>query len=68
MARFKPIGQLGLGWLLMLAGMCALLDSVVPVSRARSQAGLAAEASVGFALTVIGWLLRRAALSRSDGR
>ncbi len=67
MASLKPIGQLGLGWVLMLGGMLAVLDSAVPVSRARSAGGLAAEASAGFAVVVVGWLLRRAAMHRNDG-
>ncbi len=67
MAKLKPIGRLGLGWLLMLGGMAGLMDSALPVSHGRSSGSLAAEASAGFAVLVVGWLLRRAALTRNDG-
>jgi hypothetical protein len=66
MAKLKPIGRLGVGWLLMLGGMLALLDSLIPFSAARSSGSLAAEASAGFSVLVVGWLLRRSALPRND--
>jgi len=68
MSALRSIARLGLGWLLMLAGMAMLLDSGMPASRPRSPFFPAAEALGGFVLTVAGWFLRHTATKPQGSR
>jgi hypothetical protein len=64
MAGWKPNVRIGLGWMLMMAGAMAILDSGTAL-RPRSKFLSGAEALGGFVLIVIGWWLRRHA-TRTD--
>jgi hypothetical protein len=64
MAGGKPIVMLGCGWALMLAGALLLMDACVRY-RPDNPARAALESTGGFAIVVVGWLLRRVAIAKS---
>ncbi|MCS7337817.1 MAG: hypothetical protein NZ739_06210 [Verrucomicrobiae bacterium] len=64
MARKKGNWLLGAGWAAIILGTLMILDACIRLGpRQMSLAGL--EASTGFAVAVVGWLLRRAAVTQA---
>ncbi len=60
----KRLVRLVLGWVLMLAGVLLLLDSVLP-AKSYGRSGETAEALAGFALATGGWYLSQVAVEPS---
>ena len=62
----KPLARLLTGWLLLLAGCGLMLDSGLVDLRTANRVEQATQAMGGFVLAVVGVMLRRGAMRRSQ--
>ena len=62
----KPLARLLVGWVLMLAGGCLMLESGLVDLRTSNRTVQAILAVSGFALAVVGVVLRRGATKRTQ--
>ena len=62
----KPLARLLVGWLMMLAGGCLMLESGLVNLHATGRTIQALLAMSGFAVAVVGVMLRRSATKRTQ--
>jgi len=62
----RPLARLLVGWLMMFAGGCLMVESALADSRATGRIVPVLLAAGGFTLAVLGVILRRAATRRAQ--